>query len=59
VRYFVIAAGILFGLMFVDSLTALIVLGRWTVAGPIYITRLAMSLGMALWALYVLLKRRR
>jgi len=57
VRYFVIAAGALFGIMFVESVAGLIFLRHVSAGLPIYIIRIVLDLGMTLWALYLLIRR--
>lgn len=58
-RCFVIAAGIIFALMFAAHVARVFAEGTWVLREPMIIITSLLSLGMAVWALALLLRRPR
>jgi hypothetical protein len=58
VRCYVIAAGIIFGLIFIAHLARIFAEGAGILREPIFVATSLLSLGMALWAVVLLTRRR-
>jgi len=58
VRWDVIAAGIIFGLIFIAHLARIFAEGAGILREPIFVATSLLSLGMALWAVVLLTRRR-
>ena len=58
-RRFVIAAGIIFAVMAAMHGARIAVEGAWLLGQPVFVATSVLSLGMALWALFLLLRRPR
>jgi hypothetical protein len=58
VRCYVIATGIAFALIFIAHIARLFAEGLWLLREPMFIVTSVLSLGLAIWALVLLTRRR-
>ena len=57
-RCYIAATGIVFALMFVAHIARVVAEGTWLLREPMIIVTSILSLGLAVWAAYLLFKRR-
>lgn len=58
-RCYVIATGIVFAIIFVLHIARIFAEGTWLLREPMFILTSVLSLGMAIWAVVLIIKRPR
>ena len=58
-RCYVIATGIIFAIIFALHITRIFAEGTWLLREPMFILTSVLSLGMAIWAVVLIIKRPR